>query len=262
MVRQKVKQVERNNGKEVHDPYEDCPWGKLRCFKKVSNEVKICPTAPCELSAERFGTHERIIDYFIKYNDWGRAYYYLQDLIQPLLFSCNVKDMEEVRKLRREGKKIEMQDYSQGCRIFIISNRIKKLKRDLEEYERKEALHGKENLGEKVKESYFIKQNDFVKQIDASIDILKHLVKDEQYKREQEIFYYRKLGMLYDRAIKARKAGLQVQSGIGEHLEQGFVNAAKGGGLHHKIGKRNREQLKKIDREWEQKQKKQKEGEK
>lgn len=261
MVKQEL--ADKNNGRET-GLYKDCPWQPLQCIHRVGNVVKICTKAPCQLSSPRFGMHERIIDYFIDNEDWGRAYYYLQDLLQQLVFSCNVQDMKEIRELRRSGTDIKLKDYSQGCRVFIISNQIKELKRALEEFARKRAMHGKDNLGEKTIDKFFIDRGNFIKKIDASIDILKHLFKDEQYKREQEVFYYDKLGMLYDKALRAKKEGLQVQTSIGHHLEQGFVNAAKGSGLLEQIGQQNREKINKLNKKFKQEQKEkevQKDGE-
>ncbi|MFO8020663.1 MAG: hypothetical protein R6U96_18715 [Promethearchaeia archaeon] len=259
MAKQEIKQdADDNNGAEKQrkteqrrrNAYDKCPWGKLRCYKKVGKRVYICPRAPCRLSANRFGTHERILDHYIWNEDWDDAYYYLQDLLQPVRFACPVEDMKRIRALRHHGKEIELTDYPQGCRIFIISNKLKSLKRDLVRYKYKYAGYEDDEIGEKTKDAYRSNRSEFIDHMDAFMDTLKHLAKDEEYTVEREFEYFEHLESLYKLAIKAHEEGLQAETGIGSHLEQGFVNAAKGGGLHRKIGQKNRKRIEKLNEEW------------
>ncbi|MGV9198087.1 MAG: hypothetical protein ACOC4M_04545 [Promethearchaeia archaeon] len=154
---------------------ERCPWGRKLCIKKTEHNTKICPYAPCDLNANRWGTHERIKDHFLWHEDWKSAYYYIQDLLSLIPFSCPVEEMDEIRERRHKGEEIELTDYPMGCKVFVISNRLKSLKRHLVKHQYKYAELDDDDIGNNVKETYRKKRAKFIEYIDSFMDTIKHL---------------------------------------------------------------------------------------
>lgn len=213
---------------DKEDPYKDCEFGKLECYYKYDNgQVVICPLAPCDLSRTRFGTHERIIDYYLDRGGYNNAYYYFQDLLSISIISCDLDKMDEIREKRANNKKLDPVQYPLGCRVFLFSRQLKESKRIIKRKNR----FDEENMSEAGKNMKNKAIREFEKKIYSSLDILKHLAIDERVKIKRENSWHKKNLDLYYEARRAHEDGFSVESGVGDVLEKGFQKAGKLSGL-------------------------------
>jgi hypothetical protein len=76
-----------------------------------------------------------------------------------------------------------------------------------------------------------------------------YFVEDRSKKKKRDE-YQRKLERLYETAFKAKAEGLNVEDGVGTHLEQGFEKAAQGAGLKTKqLANANKKKIEKARKE-------------
>ena len=115
--------------KERKNKEKQCKFGAKSCFykynqnKKEENEEKeidICPESPCLINLYDFGTHKRIIRYYIQEHFFEEALYYMENLIPQFPIECNLDKLDEY-KSKTTKKELEEDDKRSmpiGCRLF------------------------------------------------------------------------------------------------------------------------------------------------
>jgi len=203
----------------------------------------------CEWVIDRFGIHERIVDFYLDNKNWDDTHYYLQDLLSNSFMDCDLALMESIKATKQV---LELKDYPPGCRVFVISNLMKKQRRDIKEYEALLKTKKADDIIADFTDDTYVKNtrqyNDYAQDI---LDILKHLIVDERYKSTMREREHQKHLDLYNCALRAKDQGFNVETGVGTALEQGFEKAAELSGLTPKTleaRKRHEKLLKKPDK--------------
>ncbi len=216
---------------------KDC---KLNCF---DNEV-VCQSAPCVLGKEKFGTHERIIDFYLSNRDWGPIYYYLVDLIHLFRLDCDYEKLEVLRH-NNPDKEIPLKDYPLGCRVFKISEVLKELKDTLEYYEGLIEREGPENLSKQGKTLYNQAKLDFKKKVNANMKVLSHLVMKVEFDRFEKNSYFENGIRFLEKAIEAKeKYGIDIK--VPNLLEETWKEQTKGAGYDPEKEKRREKNEKRL----------------
>lgn len=211
---------------------------KNKCIKKTKNGLEICDKSPCEENLFKFGLHERIFEYYIDNKKYDEAYFYFQDWLPMFVIECKIDDFDKI-------KNGDLKDLHPGCRIFVISRELKKVRKTLKIYKNLDdpSVKGKVN--------YLNAKKEFIDKIYSAIELLKHLSMDKKSKAAEQDANQEKLLQLYDIAIlAAKKYGIKVgDSELGNALEKGFEKAAQGAGLetekHAELNKKRTKQAKK-----------------
>lgn len=137
-----------------------------------------CTMSPCSLNLFNFGTHERIIEFYLDQEEWDEAYFYFQDLLPKFSIDCDVKTLEELRKNKED---LETKDLPPGCRVFKISEELWGIKSNLKIYK------DKTNLSEKGYSTYESEKTKFKNKLHSNLEILKHLALDKRQHLQDEL---------------------------------------------------------------------------
>ncbi len=221
-----------------------CKVKDSHCWSKdKKGKITVCSWSPCQLNLYEFSMHGRIIENHLDLEEWDDSYYYFDSLLSNLPISCDLDHL-------KNNPNANINDLPPGCRVFKESFELKDIKRILKRY-KKLLLEGGEisQTGKSIYESEKLK---FAKKLHGNLERLKHLAKDKQVKEEESKEYHKKLLELYETAFKAKKEGLNVESGVGTVLEKGFEAAAKGAGLKTKeLAEFNKKRVEQAKKEME-----------
>lgn len=157
----------------------ECIQKEKGCFYPNGDGAKHrCVKSPCPLNLFNFGTHERIIEYYLDHEEWDEAYFYFQDLLPKFSIDCDTKQLEELRKSKDI---IETRDLPPGCRVFKINEELWEIKRNLKIYQ------NKNDLSETGKGIYNDEKNKFKNKLHSNFEILKHLAIDKRQQIEDDL---------------------------------------------------------------------------
>lgn len=159
----------------------ECFQKEVGCFHNNGDGArKPCPKSPCPLNLFKFGTHERILENFLDNEEWDEAYFYFQDLLPQFSIDCDVKQLEDIRKSKTV---VNTEDLPPGCRVFKISDELRKIKNDLKIYKDQ----SKEEISIKGKKTYNLEKVKFRKKLFANLEILKHLAIDKRQQHDDDL---------------------------------------------------------------------------
>ncbi len=222
-----------------------CKVPDHQCWSKdKKGTIKVCSWSPCPLNLYKFSMHGRIIENYLDNEEWDDSYYYFDSLLSRLPISCDLEHL-------KNNPNANINDLPPGCRVFKESFELKDIKRILKRYKKLELLEVGEisKTGKGIYESEKLK---FAKKLHGNLERLKHLAKDKQVRKEEAKEYHEKLIDLYATAFRAKKEGLNVETGVGSALEKGFEEAAKGAGLKTKeLAEFNKKRVEQAKREVE-----------
>lgn len=221
-----------------------CKNLKDGCFyKNKKGEIKICHLSPCELNLLKFGTHRRIISYYLDIEDWSLAFNYFDDLTSGSNFEC---DIDRLYEIKNTSKILETKDYPLGCRIFVIEADLRRMLNLLLNLQK---LNKKEPLSSKGVKIYNENRTRFKRKLQNNLELLKHVVKDKKIKHIDSEENYQKLIKLYMAAFEARSKGLKVEDGLGTFLDKAFDDLAKASNLKTKdLAEFNKLRVKKAEK--------------
>jgi len=163
----------------------DCV-NKEREMDCYSNGIP-CYKSPCPLNMFDFGLHERIIEDYLKKEDFTNAYYYFQNLMPLFSFDCDINKLEEYKQNRLENPPV-------GCKLFMENAELRSLKNKLETLENPDSERGKK---ERTKHRV-----QFRKTLMDNFERLKHLAISKREERRQDV-----LKMKYNIAITSAQIG-------------------------------------------------------
>jgi len=201
----------------------------FKCFyKDKDGNVEICDEAPCLKHLNKFGIHERIIEYYIKESRWDDAYFYFKDLMSLSCINCDLEELEKIKAKSRNARVlVRPEDYPIGCRIFLFSRDLKDIKDLINHYTELDY----ETIGKTGKDVLSSKINEFKGKMYSNIEMLAHLVMDRRTKKVDTDYYHGQLLDLYSEARKARSEGLNVEDGVGSGLDAAFDELGVKAGL-------------------------------
>lgn len=149
-----------------------CVQPEKGCFSRKDNTI--CVRAPCELMKERFGTHERIKEFYLENDQWDEAYYYFKDLLSISIIDCDLEELEKIKE--KKGTDLSSGEYPAGCRVFYISKELNDLRKSLKYFNGKEY----EKLSKDKQDKWDSCKKRFIRKMDSVFELLSHLVKNKR----------------------------------------------------------------------------------
>lgn len=149
-------------------------------YENGGTDFKVCIKAPCPLNLFKFGTHERILDMYLDDENWDDAYFYFQDLLPQFSIDCDVKELEKIKK---KNIIFKTEDLPPGCRVFKLSDELRKIKNNLKIYKNLNF----DEISEKGKNNYTEDKIKFRKKLFANLEILKHLAIDKRQQNREDL---------------------------------------------------------------------------
>jgi len=162
----------------------ECVQTELGCFyKDEDGNRKTCLKSPCPLNLFKFGTHEKILEFYLNNEEWDETYYYFQDLLPQFNIDCDVKQLEEIKKSKTS---VSTDDLPPGCRVFKISDELRKIKNNLKIYKNK-TPEEMELLSKKGQATYNFEKTRFKRKLFGNLEILKHLAIDKRQQHKDDL---------------------------------------------------------------------------
>lgn len=192
MAKKKQKQRKPQDDIEVEAMF-DCQKGCFHINGKATPQI--CSNSPCPLNLEKFGTHTRIIQYYLGLEDWDSAYYYLDNLTSQSIFDCDVTLLYDVKK---SIKKPKLKDLPLGCRIFKLEDKLNKMLSLLNDYK------SKTDLSQTGQENYEQMIVDFRQTILSNLKILKHVTMDKRNATTEKALSNERVIEYFQKAIEAK----------------------------------------------------------
>ena len=176
------------------------------CFDS-SKKNPICGFSPCPLNLDDFGTHQRIIEYFLRIKKWDEAFYYFRNLMNKFPLDCNVDQMNDILEKRLENPEVTFDKKSLpiGCQLYIEIDELSNLKNDNLFYY--ESLR-EDRISKEGQKKYNSGVKSFNHGLIANLIRLEHLVnsKKEDIRKEKEEREYK------IELTKAQMGNLKVKS--------------------------------------------------
>jgi len=198
---------------------------------------KRCNKSPCEENKNRFGKHERIIEYFIEQKLYSDAYFYFVDLLHLFNINCDYSKLETLRA-ENPNTEIETKNLPLGCRVFKISDDLKRHKETIDRYSKLIVKKGKSSLSDEGLEIYKDAKHEFINLINGNLKILAHLVMKTNHDRYEREIYHKKALEYLEKSIEAsKKYGIHVNPP--NMIEQGFSAAIGEAGFNDNLSKKD-----------------------
>lgn len=170
-------------------------------YKDEKGNWTPCHESPCPLNLFKFGTHERILENYLDDEEWDNAYFYFQDLLPQFSIDCDVTKLDEIKKSKSV---VNTEDLPPGCRVFKISDELRKIKNNLKIYQDQ----SKGEISIKGTKTYDFEKVNFRKKLFSNLEILKHLAIDKRIQHEDDLL--EKKYKIY--AIQAQIGDMKVES--------------------------------------------------
>lgn len=192
--------------KEQPSNLNECKKGDFICFDE-SNEDKKCPYSPCAYNLEDFGTHQRIIETYLRQEKWDVSFYYFRNLMNKFPLNCSLEQLEPILAKRRENPDvaIDKKALPVGCLLYVEVAELTTLKNDgLYFYESRE--HKK--ISEIGLKKYKSNKLEFSNKLLENLVRLDHLVKS----KKEEMREIRELREYNVTLVKAQMGTLKAES--------------------------------------------------
>jgi len=107
-----------------------------RCFNSKDKDP-VCSFSPCPLNLKDFGKHQRIIEYYLRKEEWDESFYYFRDLMSRFPIECSIEELDAILEKRRESgvHEVNKRAVPVGCRLYIEVDELSKLRNIIFSYE-------------------------------------------------------------------------------------------------------------------------------
>jgi len=156
------------------------------CFDP-SKDNPICAFSPCPLNLDDFGTHQRIIEFYLRLKKWDEAFYYFRNLMNKFPLDCNIDQMNDIleKRLENPNANFDKKALPIGCQLYIEIDELSNLKNDNLYYY--ESLK-EDRISKEGQKKYNSGVKSFKHGLIANLIRLEHLVnsKKEEIRKEKE----------------------------------------------------------------------------
>lgn len=184
------------------------------CFDP-SKADPICNFSPCILNLDEFGTHQRIIEHFLRYKKWDEAFYYFRNLMNKFPIDCDIEQMNSIIEKRMDDPNgHNKKDLPIGCRLYVEIDELSNIKNDnLYYYENLKS----DQISREGQKKYDAGIKTFRHGLIGNLLRLEHLVnskKEEIRKEEEERKYKIELTKAQMGNLKPKSLELPIQGDV------------------------------------------------